>query len=143
MDVDTTDVDPMDIDSYWTSKPGWTKAEDQLLFHSRRSGMTWKDIAKSLPGRTTGACRSHYSAIAGEKSKRPPSQRWALQEDQALVRLRLSGMTWEVISARLPGRTPMSCSARYSGVLEKRPWNDQMKNDLARLYQKCVTYPTF
>ncbi|KAG6144959.1 hypothetical protein E4U38_001389 [Claviceps purpurea] len=40
----------------------WSGDEEISLFAYRGDGMSWQDIAKLLPGRTTDGCRRHYTA---------------------------------------------------------------------------------
>lgn len=46
-------------------------------------------------------------------------------------------MKWEDISARIPGRSHMSCRLHYQNYLERRyPWTEERKDKLARLYER-------
>ncbi|EAU29657.1 predicted protein [Aspergillus terreus NIH2624] len=66
--------------------------------------------------------------------------KWSPEEDALIIELRGSGMKWEDISKRLPGRSAISCRLHYQNYLERRSeWDEDKKNKLARLYerQKC------
>ena len=45
---------------------------------------------------------------------RPPNPYWTKEEDDLCVSLRMEGMKWQDISARLPGRSAGTCSVRFS-----------------------------
>ena len=54
-----------------------------------------------------------------------------------IIELRGSGMKWEDISKRLPGRSAISCRLHYQNYLERRSeWDEERKNRLARLYER-------
>lgn len=72
----------------------------------------------------------------------PPAKRqskWTPDEDSLIIELRGSGMKWEEISKRLPGRSAISCRLHYQNYLERRSeWDEERKNRLARLYERQV-----
>ncbi|KAF2965953.1 hypothetical protein GQX73_g7638 [Xylaria multiplex] len=86
--------------------------------------------------------------VAGTVSKRgmPPhlsdapakkQSKWSAEEDALIIDLRGSGMKWEDISKRLPGRSAISCRLHYQNYLERRSeWDEERKNKLARLYER-------
>ncbi|OTB04280.1 hypothetical protein M426DRAFT_155523 [Hypoxylon sp. CI-4A] len=62
--------------------------------------------------------------------------KWTGEEDSLIIVLRQSGMKWDDISKRLPGRSPISCRLHYQNYLERRGgWDEEKKNKLARLYE--------
>ncbi|THC89088.1 hypothetical protein EYZ11_011466 [Aspergillus tanneri] len=62
--------------------------------------------------------------------------KWSPEEDALIIELRGSGMKWEDISRRLPGRSAISCRLHYQNYLERRSeWDEDKKNKLARLYE--------
>ena len=90
-------------------------------------------------------------ASAAAVSKRPPptnthpsaspakkhNSKWSPDEDALIISLRGSGMKWEDISKRLPGRSVIACRLHYQNYLERRtPWDDEKKDKLARLYDR-------
>ena len=63
--------------------------------------------------------------------------KWSAEEDTLIIELRGSGMKWEDISKRLPGRSAISCRLHYQNYLERRSeWDEEKKNKLARLYER-------
>jgi len=63
--------------------------------------------------------------------------KWSPEEDSLIIELRGSGMKWEDISKRLPGRSAISCRLHYQNYLERRSeWDEERKNKLARLYER-------
>lgn len=66
--------------------------------------------------------------------------KWSPEEDALIIELRGSGMKWEDISKRLPGRSAISCRLHYQNYLERRSeWDEDKKNKLARLYERYVS----
>jgi hypothetical protein len=100
--------------------------------------------------RPTGSTLSVPALAASSNSKRPPpvthpsaspakkqNSKWGRDEDALLISLRGSGMKWEDISNRLPGRTVIACRLHYQNYLERRqPWDEEKKDKLARLYDR-------
>ncbi|KAI1388765.1 uncharacterized protein F4822DRAFT_429380 [Hypoxylon trugodes] len=76
----------------------------------------------------------------GPHSSESPAKKqtkWSKEEDALIVQLRGSGMKWDDISRRLPGRSPISCRLHYQNYLEKKiDWDEEKKNKLARLYER-------
>ena len=65
--------------------------------------------------------------------------KWSPEEDALIIELRGSGMKWEDISKRLPGRSAISCRLHYQNYLERRSeWDEDKKNKLARLYERYL-----
>ncbi|KAI1781125.1 hypothetical protein F4818DRAFT_29653 [Hypoxylon cercidicola] len=63
--------------------------------------------------------------------------KWSPDEDNMIIGLRASGMKWEDISRRLPGRSAISCRLHYQNYLEKKAeWDEEKKNKLSRLYER-------
>jgi len=101
--------------------------------------------------RPTASTLSVPGLVASSNSKRPPpatphpsaspakkqNSKWGRDEDALLISLRGSGMKWEDISNRLPGRTVIACRLHYQNYLERRqPWDEEKKDKLARLYDR-------
>ncbi|KAI9684698.1 MAG: hypothetical protein M1829_000073 [Trizodia sp. TS-e1964] len=103
----------------------------------------------SVPPATTEAPFS----LAGDTALPPSSKRtlpphpaespakkqskWSSDEDDTIIALRGTGMKWEDISKRLPGRSAISCRLHYQNYLERRSeWDEEKKNKLARLYER-------
>ena len=93
-----------------------------------------------------------FSSSTATSAKRPPSlsphplaspakkqSKWTASENALIVSLRGSGMKWDDISTRLPGRSAISCRLHYQNYLERKSeWDDEKKNKLARLYDRYV-----
>ncbi|KAI1340116.1 myb-like DNA-binding domain-containing protein [Xylariaceae sp. FL0016] len=77
--------------------------------------------------------------MAPQASESPAKKqsKWSPEEDAVIIDLRGSGMKWDDISKRLPGRSPISCRLHYQNYLERRSeWDEERKNKLARLYER-------
>ncbi len=73
--------------------------------------------------------------LPGEPAKK--ASKWNDEETQLNVELRRTGMKWEDIAKRIPGRSSTSCRLRYQNYSEKKQeWNEEKKNTLARLYMR-------
>ncbi|TAQ85146.1 hypothetical protein B7494_g6536 [Chlorociboria aeruginascens] len=107
---------------------------------TRESSVPLPGLVQELP--------SYATAISGAGGKRrmPPhpaespakkQSKWSAEEDSLIIELRGSGMKWEDISKRLPGRSAISCRLHYQNYLERRSeWDEERKNKLARLYER-------
>ena len=109
-------------------------------------------LQHSAPQSGYGISRLHdpYNVPSQTSAKRPrlnspppitqPAKRqskWTAEEDIVIIELRGTGMKWEDISKRLPGRSAISCRLHYQNYLERRSeWDDEKKNRLARLYER-------
>ncbi|RNJ53521.1 hypothetical protein D7B24_001726 [Verticillium nonalfalfae] len=82
-------------------------------------------------GSKRGASTHPTESPAKKQSK------WSPDEDALIIELRGSGMKWEDISKRLPGRSAISCRLHYQNYLERRSeWDEEKKTKLARLYER-------
>ncbi|KAH7016146.1 uncharacterized protein B0I36DRAFT_336887 [Microdochium trichocladiopsis] len=80
---------------------------------------------------------SQSSASQSSASPAKKQSKWSAEEDALIIDLRGSGMKWEDISKRLPGRSAISCRLHYQNYLERRSeWDEERKNKLARLYER-------
>lgn len=99
--------------------------------------MTRSTISSSIPAK-----RHQEEPPAGQPTSMRQSKwpKWSPEEDALIIKLRGSGMKWEDISKRLPGRSVISCQFHYQIYLERRSeWDNDKKNKLARLYQRYVS----
>ncbi|OTA96720.1 hypothetical protein M434DRAFT_51711, partial [Hypoxylon sp. CO27-5] len=96
----------------------------------------------SLSGQTV---RAATVEVSGKRSMPPHTSespakkqtKWSREEDHLIIDLRGSGMKWDDISKRLPGRSAISCRLHYQNYLERRgEWDEEKKNKLARLYER-------
>lgn len=78
---------------------------------------------------------------AGETGPPEKKGKWTPEEDALAIELRRTGMKWDDIAKRLPGRSAISCRLRYQNYSEKRQdWDEEKKNKLARLYNRYATH---
>ncbi|CAG8378395.1 unnamed protein product [Penicillium salamii] len=85
---------------------------------------------------STGAPKRLQPSHTAESPAKKQSK-WSPDEDALIIELRGSGMKWEDISKRLPGRSAISCRLHYQNYLERRSeWDEDKKNKLARLYER-------
>ena len=83
--------------------------------------------------------RPRASSPTVQPSPAKRQSKWTPEEDAIIIELRGSGMKWEDISKRLPGRSAISCRLHYQNYLERRSeWDEEKKNRLARLYERYV-----
>ncbi|OCK77303.1 HET-domain-containing protein [Lepidopterella palustris CBS 459.81] len=75
----------------------------------------------------------------------PPAKRqskWAPEEDALIMKLRQSGMKWNDIAKKLPGRSSISCRLHYQNYLEKRPIHDPGQHRRSNLQSLSMTMPS-
>ncbi|KAK4135576.1 hypothetical protein BT67DRAFT_376521, partial [Trichocladium antarcticum] len=99
------------------------------------SGQAPSSRTASRPGSGGGGKRSMPSHTSESPAKK--QSKWSPEEDALIIELRGSGMKWDDISKRLPGRSSISCRLHYQNYLERRSeWDEERKNKLARLYER-------
>ncbi|KAK9847881.1 hypothetical protein MYU51_017475 [Penicillium brevicompactum] len=97
------------------------------------AAMTMPPLSKAG---STGAPKRLQPSHTSESPAKKQSK-WSPDEDSLIIELRGSGMKWEDISKRLPGRSAISCRLHYQNYLERRSeWDEDKKNKLARLYER-------
>ncbi|KAJ5216459.1 uncharacterized protein N7498_002866 [Penicillium cinerascens] len=90
-------------------------------------------LTKTAPGLPAKRLQPAHTAESPAKKQ----SKWSPEEDALIIELRGSGMKWEDISKRLPGRSAISCRLHYQNYLERRSeWDEDKKNKLARLYER-------
>ncbi|OCL03290.1 hypothetical protein AOQ84DRAFT_303057 [Glonium stellatum] len=93
------------------------------------------NIIASPPLQTTK--RAASQTPLPEESPAKKQSKWTQEEDNLTIELRGTGMKWDDIAKRIPGRSSISCRLRYQNYLEKRAvWDEEKKNKLARLYAR-------
>ena len=96
--------------------------------------VTRSTVTSSIPAK-----RHQEEPPAGQPTSKRQSK-WSPEEDALIIELRGSGMKWEDISKRLPGRSAISCRLHYQNYLERRSeWDDDKKDKLARLYERYAS----
>lgn len=105
---------------------------------------SYTDVGVPSPTSATYGARARRKMpqfqASGSDQPAKKQSKWSAEEDALIIELRGSGMKWDDISKRLPGRSPISCRLHYQNYLEKRSeWDEERKNKLARLYERQVT----
>ncbi|KAI9803526.1 MAG: hypothetical protein M1825_001869 [Sarcosagium campestre] len=103
-----------------------------------------KDDGEVSPRSSTSVAPISSSSSAKRSAPSPTSDspakkqsKWSAEEDALIIELRGSGLKWEEISRKLPGRSAISCRLHYQNYLERRSeWDEERKNKLARLYER-------
>ncbi|KAI4119663.1 MAG: hypothetical protein LQ345_000461 [Seirophora villosa] len=83
----------------------------------------------------TAATNPRESRQANKKTTR----QWTKWEDKLVLERRQINppVTWDVIAAEIPNRTPIACRLRFQNYLERKAeWTDAVKEQLARLYDR-------
>ncbi|CAF3518627.1 unnamed protein product [Fusarium graminearum] len=95
-------------------KGRWTSQEDEILLSAyARLGPLWNDIASLIPGRKDDQCSKRYNDILNPSAKNRLSD-WTAEEDNLLRQgVAALGHRWVAISARIPGRPPLTCRNRW------------------------------
>ena len=76
---------------------------------------------------------THPSASRAKKQ----NSKWTFDEDELVIQLRGKNMKWDDVSKRLPGRTAIACRLHFQNYVERKTeWNEEMKDRLARLYDR-------
>ena len=70
------------------------------------------------------------------------SSKWSSAENAKVIRLRSKGVKWNDVSKQMLGRSMTACRLHFQNYLERRePWDEEKKNKLARVYERCVRAP--
>lgn len=108
--------------------------------HTRAASVPSTTVSSSIPPHVlapTGAGGKRSMPSHPSESPAKKQSKWSPEEDAIIIDLRGSGMKWEDISKRLPGRSAISCRLHYQNYLERRSeWDEERKNKLARLYER-------
>ncbi|KAF6808182.1 transcription factor [Colletotrichum sojae] len=93
-------------------KGRWTAQEDQVLLSAyARLGPAWHDI-----GRKDDQCSKRYNDILDPQARNRLSY-WSPREDEILREgVQTLGHRWSAISAKLPGRPPLTCRNRWRAL---------------------------
>ena len=103
-------------------KKAFSIEEDAVIVSLiNRIGANWRDIAKSLPGRTERQCRERYKTYLDPNLRHDP---WSPEEDDLLIRLYNEiGPRWAEMSKYFNGRSDNSIKNRYNTHIIHRPRN--------------------
>ncbi|KAH8749930.1 Homeodomain-like protein, partial [Diaporthe sp. PMI_573] len=101
-------------------KGRWCESEDRILLDAyNQLGPAWRDIALLLPGRKDDQCSKRYREILSPAVRNRLCE-WTSEEDELLLEgVRSFGHSWSTISARIPGRPPLTCRNRWRVVSKK------------------------
>ncbi|KAH8820516.1 hypothetical protein F5884DRAFT_816327 [Xylogone sp. PMI_703] len=107
--------------------------------HTRASSIPSVTLQPGPPAATAASGVGEKRSMAPHPAESPAKKqsKWTPEEDAVIIELRGSGMKWDDISKRLPGRSAISCRLHYQNYLERRSeWDEDRKNKLARLYER-------
>lgn len=84
------------------------------LTHSRP--LLWRELAKSVPGRSNKDCRRRWwNSLADGTAKGP----WAEEEDERLIEaVKRLGTNWSQVARAVGSRNSDQCSSHWSQVLD-------------------------
>lgn len=132
VDISLLLKDPDSNESQTTSPPD----RNQTRSTSVQSSITQPEIPNYAAVVSAAGGKRSMGAHPSESPAKKQSK-WSADEDALIIDLRGSGMKWEDISKRLPGRSAISCRLHYQNYLERRSeWDEERKNKLARLYER-------
>lgn len=79
-------------------------------------GLVWRELAKSVPGRTNKDCRRRWwNSLAGLTSK----GQWSESEDERMLEAFAKyGPQWTLVAAAVGTRHPDQCSSHWTQVLD-------------------------
>ena len=107
----------------------------QMQQHPATSHTVFAQPSNLNPAAAASIKRRLSSEDIQEHSPAKKSSKWSSAEDEKIIFLRGSGMKWEDISDRLPGRSYIACRLHYQNYLERRAdWTPERKAKLARVY---------
>ncbi|KAI0896157.1 hypothetical protein F4806DRAFT_52728 [Annulohypoxylon nitens] len=125
----------------------WTAEEDTLLRRAVENATTqgrpllWRDLAKSVPGRSNKDCRRRWwNSLADGTTKGP----WCEEEDERLIEaVRKYGTNWSRVSRAIKSRNPDQCSSHWSQVLDPGiNYCDWTPEEDANLLHAVLTHST-
>ena len=101
----------------------WTPEEDKRLVALRDGeGMTWKQVARRLPGRTSIAASKRYHRLINDfPESKTDRKHFTAEEDALLRKLAKTNLTWKQRSESFPGRTTKSLRSRYYRLTLSEP----------------------
>lgn len=126
---------PRNPTSYYSSRTGFSVPPPLPAAPVLTTGppAVGPSLIKTGPGLPAKRLQPAHTAESPAKKQ----SKWSPEEDALIIELRGSGMKWEDISKRLPGRSAISCRLHYQNYLERRSeWDEDKKNKLARLYER-------
>lgn len=82
--------------------PRWDEWEERLLVCGYYAGLSWKEIAEPITGRTWSGCMYHWFRYFYSPDQDEP---WTPDELALLASLRSRGSGWDEIRQEIPGHT--------------------------------------
>ncbi|THC96048.1 hypothetical protein EYZ11_004469 [Aspergillus tanneri] len=125
----------------------WTAEEDAQLQEGVQAAINgsrpllWREIAKSVPGRSNKDCRRRWcNSLAGSLSK----GHWTESEDERLwTAVQKHGTQWAVVAQEVGTRSPDQCSSHWSHTLNPdidfSEWTQQDDETLLQAVQQHGT----
>ena len=95
-------------------KRAFTPQEDQMILAllKQSEGMSWKEIAQYIPGKTTRQCRERYQTYLAPGINQSP---WTKEEDEKLVqKYNELGSKWSMIAKFFDGRSANALKNRFN-----------------------------
>ena len=119
----------------------WKEWEERLLVSGYYAGLSWKDIAKSIPERTSLGARLHWYLYFCLPVQEKP---WTSEELTILTHLRAEGSGWDEISQEIPRHSSNACRTQWyketegikgrSHRISTTRWSAEETNTLVALY---------
>lgn len=121
-------------------KGRWTQDEDRILLEAyARLGPSWHEIASLIPGRKDDQCSKRYNDILDPLAQRRLTS-WTPEEDNILREgVRSLGHRWAAISARLPGRPPLTCRNRWRNLSKQQSSPGASDNQLEQSNEPLIS----
>ena len=119
----------------------WKEWEERLLVSGYYAGLSWEEIAKSIPERTTVGARQHWYLFFCLSGQDKP---WTSEELTILTQLRAEGSGWDEISQEIPRHNSNACRTQWYKETEgikgssyrtlNERWSAEETNTLIALY---------
>lgn len=108
--------------------PQWQDWEERLLVSGYYAGLSWKEIAERIPGRTMRGARTRWTIYLHASDQDRP---WTSEELALLAYLCSEGRDWDEISRELPEHSSNACKTQWYKETEgiKGPPKHQGTND--------------
>lgn len=121
----------------------WTKEEKELLIKLREQGLSGREIALQLPGRSEATVKNMVAKLC------PKNALWTEEEDRILLENR--HLSNKEIASLLPHRTPNAVRTRIASTLVSTGqvpskntkafvWTVEKENEVIELYKQGITY---